>query len=69
MFYVMIPTRVNELICRPKGWNAGSAEPGPTLYTRMGRLFKSEWAAKKLAKTHLGRVLDLNSGRKVADYL
>lgn len=37
--------------------------------TRVGRRFKNQKAAEALAKLHLGRVLDLNTHREVANYL
>lgn len=36
--------------------------------TRIGRRFVKVEAAKALAKRHLGRVIDMNSSREVANY-
>lgn len=65
MYSVLIPTPDNDGIMNP----GVAPDPRKVVYTRRGRLYVSLHKAQALARRHLGKVIDVNSGRAVADYL
>lgn len=69
LFTVMVPVDVTEQVCID-GWQHPRVPQSHLItYTRQGRIFSHVESAKRLAKRHLGRVIDLNSRQVVIDYL
>lgn len=68
MFSVLIPTCSTTGILNP-GVTAAPWQRQTMVYTRQGRLYLNQKAAEALARKRLGRVVDVNSGRIIADFL
>lgn len=66
MFSVLRPTRINSHIINPG--NDVCSVCDIFKWTRVGPLTSNEFSAKRLAKKHQGKVVDINSHVEVANY-
>jgi hypothetical protein len=66
MFSVLIPTRVNSKICDPATDVLSVSDI--RVWTRRGPLTENIHSAKRLARKHQGKVVEINSQTEVANY-